>query len=66
MDERASQTRLRKARQELFMALDQIQYGASQWDVVMAIEEYSMALISEAFAKHPVTKSADSADGDKA
>jgi hypothetical protein len=50
--------RHRHAQQNLFIALNELEYGSNKMDVVEAIDELVLAAISVAFAKHPATKDA--------
>lgn len=47
-----------QAKQLLFVAINELDKGASPMEAVDAIEEFVLAAISDAFNKHPVTKGA--------
>lgn len=52
----------RVAKHDLFVAINEQQYGASPMTLVDAIEKFTMALMTEAFNAHPVTKPAGESD----
>lgn len=53
--------RYMQAKQLLFVAINDLDKGSSPMEAVDAIEELVLAAISDAFAKHPVTRNAFSA-----
>jgi hypothetical protein len=47
--------RIRKAKQRLFIAINELSQGGSALNIVEAIDEYTLATITEAFHTHPTT-----------